>query len=231
MRRGAAAALALVLALVLGACGGGDNDGGEAADETVATTTSAPPSDAVVRLNQLLLDEADLGPSGFEPVVTVRPFDAQRATRVRICEEDLRAELGVVNGRQSRFTDGTVEVSHTVTSGGDAAGLVDRFRTVVQECEEPWVDPPLPTGGGPVRRQIAGAYPMPADLGMDGTGAVVRSRNGVGGTDTVVIVLVQGALVSSLSISGPVGSGFEVVDPAIVAAAERLASVQSPAGP
>ena len=227
MRRGAAALLALVL--LIGACGGDDGD--EAADETVAATTSQPPSDADVRLNRLLLDEADLSGRGFEAVVTARPFAAQRATRVRLCEQDLRAELGVVNGRQSRFTDGTVEVSHTVTSGGDAADLVERFRTVVQECPGPWLDPRLPTGGGPVRREITGAYPLPADLDVDGIGAVVRSRNGVGGTDTVVIVLVQGDLVSSLSISGPVGSDFDVVDPAIEAAAERLRSVQSPAGP
>ena len=229
MRRAAAAVTALVLVVGLGACGG--DDGGEATEETVATTTSQPPNDAVVRLNQLLLDEDDVAAEGFEAVVTARPFAAQRATRVRLCEEDLRAELGVVNGRQSRFTDGTVEISHTVTSGGDVADLVERFRTIVQECPGPWLDPPLPTGGGPVRREITGAYPLPPDLGVDGTGAVIRSRNGVGGTDTVVIVLTQGALVSSLSISGPVGSGFDVVDPAIAAAAERLRAVQSPAGP
>lgn len=229
MRRGAAALLALALALA--ACGGDDGGSDEAADETVATTTSQPPSDAVVRLNRVLLQEADLTAEGFDAIVSARPFAARSATRVRLCEEDLRAELGVVNGRQSRFTDDTVEVSHTVTSGGDAAGLVERFRTVVQECPGPWVEPPLPTGGGRVRREITGAYPMPADLGVDGTGAVVRSRNGVGGTDTVVIVLAQGALVSSLSISGPVGSGFDVVDPAIAAAAERLREAQSPAGP
>ena len=82
-----------------------------------------------------------------------------------------------------------------------------------------------------MRREITGFYPLPADLGVDGSGAVVRSRNGVGGTDTVVIVLVRGDRVSSLSISGPVGSDFGVVDPAIEAAAERLRSVQSPAGP
>jgi len=229
VRRGAATLLAL--ALVLGACGGDDGGSDEATDETVATTTTRPTSDAVVRLNQLLLQAPDLRAEGFDAVVTGRPFDAQSATRVRLCEEDLRAEFGVVNGRQSRFTDGTVELSHTITSGGDAADLVERFRTVVQECPGPWVDPPLPTGGGPVRREITGAYPMPADLEVDATGAVVRSRNGVGGTDTVVVVLTQGALVSSLSISGPVGSGFDVVAPAIEAAAERLRTVQSPAGP
>lgn len=229
MRRGAAVLLAL--GLVLGACGGDDGGGDEAVDEMVATTTSQPPSDAVVRLNQLLVQEADLTAEGFDAVVTARSFDAQSATRVRICEEDLRAELGTVNGRQSRFTDGIVEVSHTVTSGGDVAGLVERFRSVVQECPGPWVEPPLPTGGGQVRREITGPYPMPADLGLDGTGAVIRSRNGVGGTDTVVIVLTQGGLVSSLSVSGPVGSGFDVVAPAIEAAAERLRAVQSPAGP
>jgi hypothetical protein len=227
VRRGVAALLAFVL--LFGACGGDDSD--EATDETVAATTSQPPSDADVRLNRLLLDETDLSGRRFEAVVTARPFAAQRATRVRLCEQDLRAELGVVNGRQSRFTDGTVEVSHTVTSGGDAADLVERFRAVVQECPGPWLDPRLPTGGGPVRREITGVYPLPADLGVDGIGAVVRSRNGVGGTDTVVIVIVRGDLVSSLSISGPVGSDFGVVDPAIEAAAERLRSVQSPAGP
>ena len=228
MRRRAAALLAL--AVVLGSCGGDGGDG-RAADDTVATTTSQPQSDAVVRLNQLLVDEVDLTGEGFDAVVTARPFSAQRATRVRLCEEDLRAELGVVNGRQSRLTDGTVEVSHTVTSGGDVADLVERFRTIVQECPGSWLDPPLPTGGGPVRREITGVYPLPADLGVDGTGAVIRSRNGVGATDTVVVVLTLGALASSLSISGPVGSGFDVVDPAIEAAAERLRSVQSPAGP
>ena len=93
------------------------------------------------RTNQQSLDESLVAHQWltqcFEPVVTARPFAAQRATRVRLCEEDLRAELGVVNGRQSRFTDGTVEVSHTVTSGGDVADLVERFRTIVQECPGP----------------------------------------------------------------------------------------------
>jgi hypothetical protein len=229
VRRWATALLALTLGL--GACGGDDGGDERVVDETIATTTTQPPNDAVVRLNQLLVTEADLSGEGFEAVVTARPFAAQRATRVRLCEEDLRAELGVVNGRQSRFTDGAVEVSHTVTSGGDVADLVERFRTIVQDCPGSWLDPPLPTGGGPVRREITGPYPLPADLGVDGTGAVIRSLNGVGSTDTVVIVLTQGALVSSLSISGPVGSGFDVVDPAIEAAAERLRSVQSPAGP
>jgi len=47
----------------------------------------------------------------------------------------------------------------------------------------------------------------------------------------VIVVLVQGPVVSSLSISGPIGSDFGVVDTAIAAAAERLLGAQSTAEP
>ncbi len=231
MKRRAACVLGLVV--LLASCGGADGGGDVPARAPAAatTTTTLLPSEVVVRLRRLLVDEGDLAGAGFESVVTARRFDAQRATRLRLCERDLRAELGVTTGRQSRFGDGTVEVSHTVTSGGDSADLLDRFRAVVQECPGRWVDPPLPTGGGSVRREITGAYPLPPDLGVEGSGAVVRSGNRRGGTDTVVIVLTQGPVVSSLSISGPVGSSFDVIEPAIEAAAERLRELQSPAGP
>ena len=51
--------------------------------------------------------------------------------------------------------------------------------------------------------QTGGPYPVP-DVGLDAAGVVARSRNEAGSSDTVIVVLVQGAVVSSLSISGPV---------------------------
>ncbi len=221
-------AVALVAGLVLGGCtddvddaGGGDTD-----DPPVVTTTSVPQSDAAVRLNQLLLRPEDLAAAGFEQIVDARPFVAQRSTRIRLCQEDLRAELRIVSGRQSRFSNGEVEVSHTVTSGGDTNALLERFRAIVADCRAPWGEPELPTGGGPLQREITGAYPVP-DVGVEGAGAVVRSRNRAGSSDTVVVVLVQGAVVSSLSVSGPLGSDFDVVDTAIEAAAEKVLATQS----
>jgi hypothetical protein len=221
--------VALVLGVVLTACT--DDVGPEAdSDEPPATTTSAPPSAASVRLGLLLIGPEELVPAGYSPVSTSRPFGAQRASRIRLCNEDLRAELRVIVGRQSRFSDGQVEVAHTVTSGGDTNDFLERFHAVVDGCEGPWTEAPLPTGGGPVEREITGTYPVP-DVGVPGAGAIVRSSNDAGSTDTIVIVLVQGAVVSSLSVSGPLGSDFSVVDTAIQAAADRLLSAQSPAAP
>jgi hypothetical protein len=220
---------ALALGVLLGACTddvGPDTD----ADEPAATTTTSTPSAAAVRLGQLLIGPEQLAPLGFEPVVVSRNFSAQRASRINLCGEDLRSELRIIAGRQSRFAKRDVELSHTVTNGGDTNDFLARFQDVVDGCEAPWTEPPLPTGGGPVQREITGTYPVP-DVGVDGAGAIVRSTNQAGSTDTIVIVLVQGPVVSSLSVSGPLGSDFSVVDPAIQAAADRLTSAQSPAGP
>lgn len=227
MRRWGAAALAL--GMLLGACT--DDVGPQAEpDEPAATTTTTTPSAASVHLGQLLIGPDRLASSGFESVVDARAFTAQRASRIKLCGEDLRSELRILAGRQSRFSNGEVEVSHTVTSGGDTNEFLARFREVVEGCDAPWTEPPLPTGGGPVQREITGTYPVP-DVGVDGAGVIVRSTNQVGSTDTIVVVLVQGAVVSSLSVSGPLGSDFSVADTAIQAAADRLTSAQSPAGP
>jgi hypothetical protein len=220
------AAGALVLGLLLAGCTSDDAPSEEA--EAVATTTTSTPSDVSVRLRQLLIDGDDL--PGFRTVVDNRSFSAQRSTRINLCGEDLRSELRIVSGRQSRFTDGEIEVSHTVTSGGDTNEALARFQEVVDGCEAPWTEPALPNGGGPVEREITGTYPVP-DVGVDGAGAIVRSTNGAGSTDTIVVMLVQGAAVSSLSVSGPLGSDFSVVDTAIQAAADRLLDAQSAAAP
>lgn len=221
--------VALALVVLSGACGDDGASTGGADDTAPASTTTAPVDAAAVHLSRVLLSGRDLAALGFRPVVVARPFTAQRATRILLCDEDIRTESLSVAGRQSRFTDDAVEVSHTVTSGGDTSAFLGRFRALVERCPGPWTEPALPTGGGPVRREITGAYPLP-NVGVDGAGAVIRSRNRVGATDTVVIVLVRGPVVSSLSISGPVGSDFGGVDPAIEAAAERLLP-QSPGGP
>lgn len=214
------AAVALAVGLLVTACT--DDVGPDAAsDETVATTTTSTPSVASVRLGQLLIGPDALTGEGFERTVPSRNFTAPRATRINLCGEDLRAELRIVAGRQARFADGAVELTHTVTSGGDTNALLEQFRRVVDTCDGPWTEPPLPGGGGPVRREITGTYPVP-DVGVDGAGAIVRSTNRAGSTDTIVVVLVQGPVVSSLSTSGPIGSDFSVVDPAIQAAAGRL---------
>jgi len=222
IRARATGAAVLALALLAGACGGddgGEGDGDGTTTTTTAVTTTVAPGD--VALGPLLVSEADLVAQGYEAESVGRPFVAATAPRIRLCGEDLRAELGLGDGRQSRFSDGEVEVTHTVTSGGDTEALVERFSTVVRGCTTSWTDPPLPSGGGPVERTVTGAYPVP-DVGLPAAGAVVRSRNTRGATDTVVVVLVDGPVVSSLSISGPVGADFDVVDPTIQAAARRL---------
>ena len=228
MRRWGAAALAL--GLLLGACTDDVGPGDTGEDPPAVTTTSVPQSAAAVRLNQLLIQPEDVAAAGFDPVVLSRRFTAQQATRILLCDEDLRADLRIVSGRQSRFSDGQVEISHTVTSGGDTNALLERFQALVTDCPGPWGEPPLPSGGGPLQREITGPYPLP-DVGVDGAGAIIRSRNDAGSTDTVIVVLVQGPVVSSLSISGPIGSDFGVVDTAIAAAAERLLGAQSTAEP
>jgi hypothetical protein len=220
------AAGALALGLVLTACTSDDAPSEEA--EAVATTTTSTPSEVSVRLGQVLVREDAL--PGFRTVVENRNFSAQRAARINLCGEDLRSELRIVSGRQSRFTDGEVEVTHTVTSGGDTNDALVRFQEVVDGCAAPWTEPALPNGGGPVEREITGTYPVP-DVGVDGAAAIVRSTNRAGSTDTIVVVLVQGAVVSSLSVSGPLGSDFDVVDTAIQAAADRLRQAQSAATP
>lgn len=224
----ALAAVAAVLVLASAACGGDDGGGADTGGEDAgATTTTAGagdpdgPAAPTVDLRRLLVDEGDLAGTGFEAAVVARPFRAEEAARIQLCGEDLRAELGVEDGRQSRFSDGTVEVAHTVTLGGDASALVATFDEVVAGCAGPWTDPELPTGGGPVERELTGSWPVP-DVGLPATGAVVRSTNDRGQTDTVVVVMVSGPVVSSLSVSGPVGSDFGIVDQAVVAAADRL---------
>ena len=219
----------MAVAVLLGACAGGE-DGGGSDDTAPASTSTSVPSAATIRLNQLLLRTPNLGDGDYHAVVVSRPFSAPRASRIRLCDQDIRAQLRTVAGRQSRFSNGTVEVSHTVTSGGDTNDFLQRFESVVTDCPGPWMEAPLPTGGGPVTREIIGTYPVP-DVGVDGAGAIIRSSNAAGSTDTVVIVLVQGAVVSSLSVSGPEGADFDVVEPAIRGAADRLLAAQSPAGP
>jgi hypothetical protein len=219
----------MALGLLLGACAG--DDGGGGSDDTApASTSTSVPSAAAVRLNQLLIRKANLGDGDYRAVVVSRPFSAERASRIRLCDQDIRAQLRTVAGRQSRFANGAVEVSHTVTSGGDTNDFLQRFESVAADCPGPWREAPLPTGGGPVTREIIGTYPVP-EVGVDGAGVIIRSRNAAGSTDTVVIVLVQGAVVSSLSVSGPEGSDFDVVESAIRGAADRLIAAQSPAGP
>jgi hypothetical protein len=228
VRRWGAAALAL--GVLLSACTDDVGSGDEPDEAAATTTTTTTPSAATVRLGQVLIPPERLAPLGFEPVVVSRGFVAQRATRIKLCGVDLRAELRIVGGRQSRFSNGEVEVSHTVTSGGDTNAFLDRFQEVVDECDGPWPQPPLSTGGGVVQREITGPYPVP-DVGIEGSGVIVRSRNQAGSSDTIVIVLVQGAVVSSLSVSGPLGSDFSIVDPAVQAAADQLVSAQSVAAP
>jgi hypothetical protein len=219
----------MALGLLLGACAG--DDGGGGSDDTApASTSTSVPSAAAVRLNQLLIRKQNLGDGDFRAVVVSRPFSAQRASRIRLCDQDIRVQLRTVAGRQSRFANGAVEVSHTVTSGGDTNDFLQGFESVVADCPGPWREAPLPTGGGPVTREIIGTYSVP-EVGVDGAGVMIRSTNADGSTDTVVIVLVQGAVVSSLSVSAPEGSDFDVVEPAIQGAADRLLAAQSPAGP
>jgi hypothetical protein len=221
VRRRALAAVALVL--LAGACTDPEDRGAVPTTGTTARSTdgTTPGDPATARLAPLLLRVHDLSDPRYEPEVSGRRFTAQDAARIRICDEDLRTEWGVVDGRQSRFSDGEVEITHTVTAGGDVTGFLARLEDLAATCRQPWTEPALAVGGGPVEREITGTYPPP-DVGVDGTGLIIRSHNQLGATDTIVIVLVDGALASSLSVSGPIGADFSVVDEAIRAAARRL---------
>jgi hypothetical protein len=228
VRRARAALLGTVVLLAAG-CTGDDLESGAA--DAVATTTTTEPVAEDVGLSRALIEVEDLEDPAYETTVPARRFAAAAASRLSVCDEDLRVEFGVVAGRQVRFSDGEVEVSHTITRGGEPGRFVERFEELVESCAEPWIDPELPSGGGPVERELIGAYPV--DLtGIDAVGAIIRSRNDRGISDTIVVVLHAATLVSSLSVSGPVGSEFDVVDAAVEAAAQRLrASVQGGQSP
>jgi hypothetical protein len=218
------APLAIALVLLAGACTDPDEDAGSDPPTTTEPETrpTTPQDLADARITPLLIRVHDLQAPAFEDEITGRRFTAEDASRILLCGDDLRTRFGVVEGRQSRFRDGDVEVSHTVTSGGDGAAFLDAFEQAAVTCAEPWTEPPMPAGGGPVERRLTGSYPVPEDVGLDGAGAIIRSSNELGATDTIVVVLAAGPLVSTLSVSGPIGADFSVVDPAIEAAARRL---------
>jgi len=215
-----------IVALVLAAtalAGCGTQIEREAAPSTVAPTTTTTIPAGEVGMVRLLVRPHDLGTRGYQERVAGLRFAAVATNRIHLCGVDLREEKDTLRGRQSRFVKGDVELAHVITVGGDADGLVERFGRLARSCPDPWTEPELPIGGGLLRRRVTGVYPLPAlPDGLSGASAIIRSTNRLGASDTIVVVLARGTLLSSLSVTGPIGADFSVIDPAIQAAARRL---------
>lgn len=220
-------------ALVLAACGGGDGDDDAGPDATAATTTTTrPPSEeelAAVNLIPGLLQVADFPrPDAVEPILLAGDFGAVGAgQRIKMCGEDVRGALGAVNGRFSQFRVDRYAVTQTITAlpPAQASALGQRFTALAQNCTQPWTqqDP----NGGDIRRRVVGGFPIP-DLGTDAAAFLVRAENDLGRDDSVVLLVIDGPYVSSLTVTGPVGDRFQIVRPLELTLANRLARLPQP---
>lgn len=231
----------LVGVLVLAACGGDDDDEprlGAAAGAWVAAT-EAGQSDATaaelaaVDLTPALLRPADFpDPDAVEPILLAGDFGAVGpGQRIKVCGQDLRAELGGDGGRFSQFRVGPYAVTQTVTAlpAANATALGQRFAALAGECTEPWTQPD--PNGGDITRRVLGGFPVP-DLGTDAAAAfLVRGENQLGQDDSVLLMAVDGTYASTLTVTGPVGDRFQIVRPLELAVGERLRSLPEPGEP
>jgi len=227
----AAALVALVLVLAGCGGGGGDDDGGPDAT-TAATTTTRPPTEeelAAVNLIPGLLQVEDFPrPDEVEPILLAGDFGAVGAgQRIKMCGEDVRDEVGAANGRFSQFRVDRYAVTQSITalSPEQASALGQIFTAAATNCTQPWTQPD--PNGGDITRRVVGGFPIP-DLGTDAAAFLVRAENDLGRDDSVVLVVIDGAYVASLSVTGPVGDRFQIVRPLELALAERLARLPQP---
>lgn len=226
--------LALVAASVaLSACG--DGGGGEDRGESVATTTSTTARTATqaelaaVDLTPGLLAADDFPhPDQVEPILLAGDFGAVgTGQRIKLCGEDLRADLGADVGRFSQFRADRYAVTQTISAlpTPQASALGQRFTALARDCTEPWAQPD--PNGGSITREVLGGFPIP-DLGTDAVAFLVRGRNDLGQDDAVVLLAVDGSYVSSLTVTGPVGDRFQIVRPLALALGERLRALPQP---
>lgn len=224
--------------LALAACGGGGDDdlgraaGGGIAGQQAGQSTATAEDLARVDLTPALLRRSDFPrPDEVEPILLAGDFGAVgRGQRIKICGEDLRAEVDGNRGRFSQFRVGPYAVTQTVTAlpAAGASALGQRFAALAGDCTEPWTQPD--PNGGSITRRILGGFPIP-DLGTDAAAFLVRGENQLGEDDSVLLMAVDGTYVSTLTVTGPVGDRFQIVRPLELALGERLASLPEPGGP
>ena len=234
-----AVALVALGAVAVAGCGGDDggDDLGQAAGAGVAQqqagqSTATAEDLAQVDLTPALLRRSDFPrPDEVEPILLAGDFGAVgRGQRIKVCGEDLRAEVGAVGGRFSQFRAGPYAVTQTVTAlpAANAAALGQRFAALAGDCTEPWTQPD--PNGGDITRRILGGFPIP-DLGTDAAAFLVRGENQLGQDDSVLLMAIDGPYVSTLTVTGPVGDRFQIVRPLELALGERLRSLPEPGGP
>lgn len=235
----AVAALVALGAVALAGCGGDDggDDLGQAAGAGVAQqqagqSTATAEDLAQVDLTPALLRRSDFPrPDEVEPILLAGDFGVVgRGQRIKVCGEDLRAEVGAVGGRFSQFRVGPYAVTQTVTAlpAASASALGQRFTALAGDCTEPWTQPD--PNGGSITRRVLGGFPVP-DIGTDAAAFLVRGENQLGQDDSVLLMAVDGPYVSTLTVTGPVGDRFQIVRPLELALGERLASLPEPGGP
>lgn len=226
-------------ALLLAGCGGDDGGddlgqaaGGAVAQQQAGQSTATAAELATVDLTPALLRRSDFPrPDEVEPILLAGDFGAVgRGQRIKVCGEDLRAEVGGDSGRFSQFRVGPYAVTQTVTAlpAASASALGQRFAALAGDCTEPWSQPD--PNGGSITRRVLGGFPIP-DLGTEAAAFLVRGENQLGQDDSVLLMAVDGPYVSTLTVTGPVGDRFQIVRPLELALAERLASLPEPGGP
>ena len=231
-------ALLVVSAVLVGAvgCGGEDDHTGAAAGTAVAeagptTATATAEELADLDLTPALLRAGDFpDPEAVEPILVGADFGAVGpGQRIKVCGQDLRADLGADTGRFSQFRVDRYAVTQTITAVPEpqASALGQRFAALGRTCTEPWTQPD--PNGGNVTRTIMGPVPLP-DLEADAAAYLVRGENQLGQDDSILLMVVDGPYVSTLTVTGPVGDRFEFVRPLELALAERVRTLPAPGG-
>lgn len=234
-----AAVAGSLAALLLSGCGGDDGGdevgraaGGAVAGQQAGQSTATAEDLAQVDLTPALLRRDDFPePDEVEPILLAGDFGAVgQGQRIKICGQDLRAEVDANRGRFSQFRVGPYAVTQTVTAlpAASASALGQRFAALAGDCTGSWTQPD--PNGGDITRRVLGGFPIP-DLGTDAAAFLVRGENQLGQDDSVLLMAIDGTYVSTLTVTGPVGDRFQIVRPLELALGERLRSLPEPAGP
>lgn len=228
--------LAGAVTLTATSCGGGGDDTGAAAGTAVAdagptSATATAEQLADIDLTPALLRPRDFPePDAVEPILLAADFGAVgRGQRIKVCGQDLRGDLGADTGRFSQFRVDRYAVTQTITALPEpqATALGQRFAALGRTCTEPWTQPD--PNGGNITRTIMGPVPLP-DLEADAAAYLVRGENDLGQDDSILLMVVDGPYVSTLTVTGPVGDRFEFVRSLELALAERLRTLPAPGG-
>ena len=230
------ALLAGAVALTAASCGGGGDETGAAAGAAVAAAGPTSASATAEQLADIDLTPALLRPRDFpdpdavEPILLAADFGAVgRGQRIKVCGQDLRADVGADTGRFSQFRVDRYAVTQTITAVPEpqATALGQRFAALGRTCTQPWTQPD--PNGGSITRRILGPVPLP-DLGAQAAAYLVRGENDLGRDDSILLMVVDGPYVSTLTVTGPVDDRFELVEPLELALAERLRALPAPGG-